>query len=280
MDRSLVQLRPHSRELLNNIAVVRRLQETNAEESLYEDWKRLVRWLQSELPRRCPALLNWARPTVDIDADPGVSSVTILPDASWTFDGQRAVGLCFTIFSESVYDDDCAPNVSLWINSDWEHAEDLRALLQTTGRPAGFTSTNSDGTTDPDCPFWKSLPLRDFLREGAFDLDRFVNEIAVAFVSLAPVRSVVDSYLAEHLPAHSPVPPLRKALILDLETWGQGKPDEDEIVEVGLILTAYDSRSGELAGVLDRYEGLRDPGRQASGIAPGRITRRMVAGRG
>ena len=63
------------------------------------------------------------------------------------------------------------------------------------------------------------------------------------------------------------------------ETWGAGNPDEDEIVEVGLILAAYDSGSGELVGVLDRYEGLRDPGRRATATPSSRLTRQMVAGK-
>jgi DNA polymerase-3 subunit epsilon len=122
------------------------------------------------------------------------------------------------------------------------------------------------------------LPLQDFQNEGVFDLERFVKEIAAAFESLAGVRSVIDGYLAEHPKAHPLAPLLRRALILDLETWGPGKPDE--IVEVGLILAAYDSDSGELVGVLDRYEGLRDPGRRSTATPSGRITRQMVAGKG
>jgi DNA polymerase III epsilon subunit-like protein len=276
MATSLPRLRPHSKELLNNIAVARRLRETDAQENLYEDWKRLVKWLESELRSLSPALRNWARPWVSIDADQ--ASVNIEHDASWTFGGQHAVCLYFSVFPESVFDDDYAPNVGLWISGDWEHCDALRAVLQTRGRPPGFVSTYSDGTTDPDCPFWKPLPLQGFQNEGTFDLERLVNEIAAAFESLAAVRSVIDGYLAEHPKAHPLVPLLRKALILDLETWGPGKPDEDEIVEVGLILTAYDSGSGELVGVLDRYEGLRDPGRRATATPSGRLTRQMVAG--
>jgi hypothetical protein len=212
----LPRLRPQSKELLDNIAVARRLRETDADQRLYEDWKRVVQWLKTELRGLSPTLRNWARPWVSIDAE--YAAVNIEPDASWTFGGQHAVCLYFSVSPESVFDDDFAPNVGLWINADWEHCEGLRAILQRHGRPAGFVSTYSDGTTDPDCPFWKPLPLQDFHNEEAFDLERLVSEIAAAFESLAPVRSVIDGYLAEHPPAHSLVPPLRKALILDLET--------------------------------------------------------------
>jgi hypothetical protein len=84
-----------------------------------------------------------------------------------------------------------------------------------------------------------------------------------------PARLIVTS-----LP--SPLAALKRALILDLETW-QGKPDE--IVEVGLILTAYDPSSGELLGETDRYGGLRDPGPRATAKPSGRITAKMVKGK-
>ena len=278
MGTSLPRLRPPSQDLLNNIAIVRRLQETGAEESLYEDWKRLVLWLKSELRGLSPALRNWATPWVEIDAE--YAQVNIEPDASWTFSGQTAVCLYFAVFPESSSDDDWPPNVGLHINGDWEHCDALRAAVQAHGRLPGFVSTySSDGTTDPDCPFWKPLPLQDFVNGGTFDLECFVKEIGAAFEALAAVRPVIDTYLAEHQNTSSLVPPLRKALILALETWGPGKPEEDELVEVGLILTAYDPRSGELAGVLDRYEGMRDPGRRATATPSGRLTRRMVAGK-
>ena len=83
--------RPQGKELLNNIAL--RLRDTDGEESLYEDWKRLVRWLQSELRNLSLALRNWAKPWVAIAAEH--ASVNIEPNASWTFGGQSAVCLTF-----------------------------------------------------------------------------------------------------------------------------------------------------------------------------------------
>jgi DNA polymerase III epsilon subunit-like protein len=274
MTTSLPRLQPASQELLNHIALARRLHE--AEEVLYEDWQRFVRGLESELRRLSPALKNWAKPWVDIDAEGASASVNIESNATWRFSGQSGVCLSFSIFHESVLDDDaCAPNVGLWIDRAWEHHDALCAVLE-THRPPGFTSTYDDGTTDPDTPFWKPLPLKDFQTEGTFDRERFVKEIVAAFESLASVRAEVDGYLAEHLPPRPLVPQLKRALILDLETW-QGKPDE--IVEVGLILTAYDPCSGELLGETDRYGGLRDPGPRATAKPSGRITAKMVKGK-
>ena len=274
MTTSLPRLQPASQELLNHIALARRLHD--AEEVLYEDWQRFVRGLESELRRLSPALKNWAKPWVDIDAEGASASVNIESNATWRFSGQSGVCLSFSIFHESVLDDDaCAPNVGLWIDRAWEHHDALCAVLE-THRPPGFTSTYDDGTTDPDTPFWKPLPLKDFQTDGTFDRERFVKEIVAAFESLASVRAEVDGYLAEHLPPRPLVPQLKRALILDLETW-QGKPDE--IVEVGLILTAYDPCSGELLGETDRYGGLRDPGPRATAKPSGRITAKMVKGK-
>jgi len=82
-------------------------------------------------------------------------SVNIEADATWRFSGQCGVCLCFSIFHESVLDDDhYAPNVGLWIERAWEHHDALSTALE-THRPAGFTSTYEDGTTDPDTLFWK-----------------------------------------------------------------------------------------------------------------------------
>jgi hypothetical protein len=271
MATSLPPFRPASQELLNNIALARQLRE--AEEILYEDWVRFVRGLKSELRGLSPALHNWAGPRVDIDAES--AEVNIESDATWTFDGQPGVCLYFAVFPESGYDDDRPANVGLYVNPDWKHHDALSAALE-THRPAGFTSTYKDGRTDPECPFWKPLPLEDFQTKAAFDRDRFVKEIAAAFDSLAVVRTVVDGYLAEHTPPRPLVPQLKRALILDLETW-QGR--RDEIVEVGLILTAYDPASGELLGEISRYEGLRDPGPRATAKPSSRITAKMVKGR-
>ena len=274
MNTSLPRLRPASQELLNNIGLARRLRD--AEEVLYEDWQRFVRGLEPELRSLCPALKNWAKPWAYIDTEAAAVSLNIEHNAAWRFRGEAGVCIYFSIFHESVLDDDChAPNVGLSIDVAWEHHDALCALLE-KHRPPGFTSTYEDGTTDPETPFWKPLPLRDFRNDGTFDTGRFVKEIVAAFESLAAIRAEVDSYLADHSPPRPLVPQLKKALILDLETW-QGKPDE--IVEVGLILTAYDPSSGELLGEIDRYEELRAPGPRATAKPSSRITAKMVKGR-
>ena len=104
---------------MRDIAIVRRLREINAEDSLYDDWKGLARWLKVELHRLAPALQNWASPWVEIarDRETGEEyvSVNIEPDSSWTFaQGKPAVCLGFYIFPQSAFDDDIYAPTSLF----------------------------------------------------------------------------------------------------------------------------------------------------------------------
>jgi len=264
-------------QLLNNLHLIRQIRQDEADDCLYEDWKKLASYLQSDLRRLAPSLRDWSRPWRD-DGDDAVS-VNIEPDASWWYGGRSAICYYFSIFRERAsHEDYFVPNVGLWINQDWSNSQVARSRLEKL-RPEGFVSTYLDGEADPEVVFWKNLPLDDFLKDDAFDLERFVGDIASAFESLGALRPIIDEFLLQHPPRRRPVPMLGKALILDVETWGPGKPEQDEIVEVGLILTAYDSETGELAGVLSQYQGLRDPGRGSTAKPGARITRAMVSGK-
>jgi DNA polymerase-3 subunit epsilon len=280
--RALPSFRPQSREFLNNIALMRRLRQAdaeglNAEDLLFEDWQKLGRWLQSDLRLLAPALRGWSRPWIQVDDE--YVSVNIEAGPSWTCDGEHAVCLYFTVFSDSCSGDYCVPNVGLWASDDWKHREAFCALMA-DHRPDGFVSTYSDGSTDPNCPFWRNLPLEDLQTNGVFDLEGFAGAIEAAFGSLATLRPTIDQCLADlakQVKAPEPVPTLGKALVLDLETTVLGQADE--IIEVGLILVGYDPESREPIGILDQYEGLRDPGRRAGTRLPWKFTRRMLAGK-
>lgn len=53
---------------------------------------------------------------------------------------------------------------------------------------------------------------------------------------------------------------LRIAGFIDVETTGL-HPGFDEVVEFAIVLFAFDAKTGQIAGVVDEYVGLRDPGR-------------------
>lgn len=53
---------------------------------------------------------------------------------------------------------------------------------------------------------------------------------------------------------------LRVAAYIDVETTGLS-PAFDEVVEFAIVLFAFDPVTGDIAGIVDEYVGLRDPGR-------------------
>jgi len=71
-----------------------------------------------------------------------------------------------------------------------------------------------------------------------------------------------------------------RAAFVDVETTGLD-PASDEIVELAIVLFAFDRETGTITGILDEYTGLREPSRpiprQATAVHG--ITQRMVRGR-
>lgn len=263
--RPLPTFNPRSTELLNNVDLAQRFWQTSEEEILVEDWKKFCQWLQLELRTLAPSLRGWSTPW--IAPGDGCESVNIEANASWTHNGERAVCLGFTVFPD-YFDDYSHPNVGLWVNSEWPHHDAFYAFIA-QHCPDRFVSTDSDANPDPEYPFWRDLPLGKYRSNGTFDRDGFARAIGQAFESLAAVRPIVDRFLGE-LKARPTVAPVGKALILDIEGF-------EEVVEVGLILAAYNSQTGELSGVLDTYTGLRDPG--AGAKLPAKITSKMIKGK-
>lgn len=70
------------------------------------------------------------------------------------------------------------------------------------------------------------------------------------------------------------------AAIVDVETTGL-RPSHDEIIELGLLLFAYDPACGDVIGIIDEYVGYREPSRPipAEATAVHGITMEHVRGR-
>ncbi len=256
-----------SMELLNNVDLARRFWQTSEGGFLFEDWKKFCRWLGQELRSLTPSLRDWSHPWVYVDDESESVSVNIEPNAFWRYKGDSAVCLYFSVFPD-YFDDYSQPSVGLWVNTEWPQHDTFWAAIGQSC-PEDFVTIDCDANADPEYPFWRNLPLGKFQSNGTFDMGGFARAIGEAFESLAAVRPTVDRLLAES--AEQPVvAPVGKALILDLEGY-------DELVEVGLILVAYNSQTGDLAGILDSYTDLRDPGVTAK--LPPKITRNMVMGK-
>ncbi|MBX5477274.1 MAG: hypothetical protein IRZ18_09170, partial [Clostridia bacterium] len=74
--------------------------------------------------------------------------------------------------------------------------------------------------------------------------------------------------------------PLGLAAFVDVETTGLDS-NRDEVVELALVLFAFDRETGTIAGIVDEYIGLREPARPIppDATAIHHITHRMVKGR-
>ena len=89
-------------------------------------------------------------------------------------------------------------------------------------------------------------------------MERLYQEILSAFSSLLSLRPVIDEYISQC----GDVPEVRTArrelgviAVLDTETAGP----QQELIELAVVNAAYDKQTGEVLGILEQYEGLREP---------------------
>jgi hypothetical protein len=261
--RTLPNFHSESTELLNNAGLAGRFQQTVEDGLLFEDWKKFCQWLKLELRGLASSLHDWPAPWIYEDAE--CISVNIESGSSWTHKGEHAVCLYFDIWPETLY-----ASVGLWASEEWPHHNVFCSFIEQY-RPDGFTDCDDEGSPSIEYPFWRDLRLEEFQTNGAFEWEGFVRAIGQAFESLAAIRPAIDQFLADQNDEPEPaVRPIGKALILDLEGM-------DEVVEVGLILAAYNLETKEIAGVLESYTGLRDPGPSVK--LPQKFTPKMVRGK-
>ena len=146
--------------------------------------------------------------------------------------------------------------VELFIPWNWCNAKSLSGLVA-SNIPEVFTNVY-DGDADPSIPYWTYIHFQDFIQNEVFDVEAFYQAILAAFRDLLKLRPYIDDYLL----SCSRFPEGRTArrdlgivAVVDTETVGV----EHELVELAVVLAAYDRHTGEVFGILEQYEGVREP---------------------
>jgi DNA polymerase-3 subunit epsilon len=147
-------------------------------------------------------------------------------------------------------------SVELQIPLAWIYSEGLRDLVDSQV-PEGFTNVY-DGDADKNTPYWRYVSFQPFVIESRFDVIAFYQAILSAFSKLLSLRPIIDEYVS-HCPVVPEVRTPRRELgvfaVVDVETAGSAQ----ELIEICVVNAAYDKHSGEVLGILDQYEGLREP---------------------
>jgi DNA polymerase III subunit epsilon len=148
--------------------------------------------------------------------------------------------------------------VSLRIPWNWSKANGLKDLVL-AHIPQGFTDVY-DGEADANSPLWRYLRFQNFVENSRFDVEGFWQAILTAFRSLLSLRPIIDDYI-KHCKDVSEVRTARRQLgivsVLDVET--AGMVPNQEIIELAVVNAAYDKDSGQVFGIVEQYEGLREP---------------------
>jgi len=186
--------------------------------------------------------------------DDGYIYVRLFPK-SWDLPKVGPVAFSVT-WSNPFADDPEDLSVDLRIPWNWSHAEGLRNLVA-QHIPEGFTNVY-DGEADASVPYWRYLRLQDFVEGSRFDVESFYQAILAAFRGLLSLRPVVDDYISrcgDVLEVRTARRQLGVVAVVDTETVGA----EQELVELAVVTAPYDRDSGALFGILEQYEGLRQP---------------------
>ena len=148
--------------------------------------------------------------------------------------------------------------MELHIPWTWTHAAQLRDLVS-PHLPDGFTNVY-DGGADENTPYWRYVAFQDFIADGHLDVEGFYQAILSAFHGLLSLRQVIDDYIS-HCGDGKEVRTARRQLgivaVVDVET--AGMVPNQEIIELAVVNAAYDKDSGQVVGIVEQYEGLREP---------------------
>lgn len=102
------------------------------------------------------------------------------------------------------------------------------------------------------------------LPEGATEDEQLQGELSAVATALASTglfqvqtKLLLDAFLSADDPVLD-LPTTRIGMALDVETTGR-EPQTDRIIELALVLFAYNEQTAEVYGVVDSFAGLEDP---------------------
>lgn len=204
--------------------------------------------LENSPGRRCPASFG----TTSADPD-GYILFQLYPE-TWQLPKVGPVGMCVCWNNPFEAEPE---DFSIRIPWNWTHAKDLKEAV-TPHVPEGFTDVTDRENLNQNDAFWRYIQFQDYIANSRFDVDAFYQAILTAFRDLLSLRPTIDAYLSkcgEAMELRTARRELGIVAVVDTETAGA----EQELIELAIVNAAYDKQSGELLGIIEQYESLREP---------------------
>jgi DNA polymerase-3 subunit epsilon len=217
-------------------------------------------WVAGMLKRDCK-IQDWKQ-DFPPDGD-GYVWFQVFPKA-WELPKVGPVAFCVcwsNPFASELSDAEIAedPFVGLRIPWNWVHAEGLKNAVA-SHLPEDFTDVTAIEEPDQSDACWRILRFQDFIVDARFDVEGFYQAILSAFRDLLSLRPIIDNYIS-HCADVREVRTARRQLgivaVVDVET--AGMVPNQEIIELAVVNAAYDKDSGQVFGIVEQYEGLREP---------------------
>jgi DNA polymerase-3 subunit epsilon len=147
--------------------------------------------------------------------------------------------------------------VGVRIPWNWVHAEEMKSALR-SHVPADFTDVPDQEDCDKSDVYWRRLRFQDYVQDSQLNAEAFYQAILSVFKRLLPLRPVIDEYLSQCADVSDGRLTRRQlgvVAVVDTET----VDTRPELVELAIINAVYDKQTGDLLGILDQYEGVREP---------------------
>jgi len=224
---------------------------------LDEEIRSFLRSAAGRLKRDCD-IPDWKHdfPEAEGEGENGPTVEVRLFPATWEL--PQVGPVAFAVYWANPFHED-AEDLCVYVRVpwNWTNAPSLTSLLF-THIPDGFTNVDDDGTGS--YALWRYVRFQDFVAGSNFDVDAFYSEVLRSFRSLLSLRPLIDDFF-KHCQDVGEMRPARRQLgiasVVDVETAGMA-PNQD-IIELAVVNAAYDRATGDIFGIVEQYEGLREP---------------------